>query len=149
LFRGPVGGDAYHADVQGSGPLREGEVPPWHKRTTVRAEKRRLLSILEEDDLHNKRDNNDIRLADDQQVHVSAIVLIECFTPSNIKDLYASIDTWPIRPPEYLESLKDDIRKWRNSEYGGAWKQVAMLPGRTAGCSNTRQTRQYPHRSGR
>jgi hypothetical protein len=113
--------------VQGSGPLREGDVPPWHKRTTVRAEKRRLLSILEEDDLHNKRDNNDIRLASDQRVRVPAIVLVECFTPSNIKDLYASIDTWPIRPPEYLASLKDDIRKWRTSEYGGAWSQVAMF----------------------
>lgn len=102
-------------------------MPPWHKRTTVRAEKRRLLSWMVEDDLNNRRDNNDIRLAADQQVHIPAIVLIECFTPSNIKDLFASIDTWPIRPPEYLDSLKDQVKRWRNSEYGGAWTSVAMF----------------------
>jgi hypothetical protein len=83
--------------VQGSGPLREGEVPPWHKRTTVRAEKRRLLTWMAEDDRHNRRENNDIKLAKNQKAHVPAIVLVECFTPSNIKDLFASIDTWPIR----------------------------------------------------
>jgi hypothetical protein len=127
LIRGPVAGDAYHADVQGSGPLRDSEVSPWHKRTTVRAEKRRLLSWMAEDDKNNRRDNNDIKLADDQKVHIPAIVLIECFTPSNIKDLFTSIDTWPIKPPEYLDSLKDQVRKWRNSEYGGAWTSVAMF----------------------
>ncbi|WP_131807618.1 hypothetical protein [Mycolicibacterium wolinskyi] len=79
------------------------------------------------DDKHNRRDNNDIRLADHQQVHIAAIVLIECFTPSNIKELLANIDTWPIKPPEYLTSLKDQIRKWRNSQYGGAWRHVAMF----------------------
>jgi hypothetical protein len=114
-------------DVQGSGPLRQGEVPPWHKRTTVRAEKRRLLTRMKEDDLYNRRENNDIKLAENQKAQVPAIVLIECFTPSNIKDLFASIDTWPIRPPEYLDSLKDQVKKWRNSEYGGAWTSVAMF----------------------
>jgi len=76
--------------VQGSGPLREGEVPPWHKRTTVQAEKRRLLTWMAEDDRHNRRENNDIKLAKNQKAHVPAIVLVECFTPSNIKDLFAS-----------------------------------------------------------
>lgn len=122
-----VGPNAYHPNVQGSGPLRQGEIPPWHKRTTVRAEKQRLLSTLAQDDKANTRDNNDIRLSDAQQARVSAMVLIECFTPSNISDLYASIDDWPIRPPEYLESLKDEVRKWRTSEYGGAWRHVALF----------------------
>ena len=93
----------------------------------MRTEKRRLLKFVAEDDLHNKRENNDIRLADDARAHVSAIVLIECFTPSNIKDLYSSIDTWPIRPSEYLDDIKNDIRKWRNSEGAGAWRQVTTF----------------------
>ena len=122
-----VAGGAYHAEVQGSGPLRSGEVPPWHKRTTVRAEKRRLLTWLAEDDRHNRRENNDIRLGDDQRAHVPAIVLVECFTPSNIRDLFASIDTWPVRPPEYLDSLKNQVKQWRTSKYGGAWTSVATF----------------------
>lgn len=114
-------------DVQSSGPLREGDVPKWHKRTTVRSEKRRLLSFMTENDLHNKRENNDIRLADDARAYISSIVLIECFAPSNIKDLYASIDRWPIRPPEYLEDLKKDIKKWRNTDGAGAWRNVTTF----------------------
>lgn len=102
-------------------------MPPWHRRTTVRAEKRRLLAWLAEDGRNNRRDNNDIKLHGDQKAHVPAIVLVECFTPSNIKDLLASIDAWPIKPPEYLESLKDQVRKWRNSDYGGAWTSVATF----------------------
>ncbi len=113
--------------VQGSGPLRRGDIPPWHKRATVRAEKRRLLAALEKDSIHNKRDNNRIRLGEDQKVHIPAIVLVECFTPSNIKNLFASIDTWPIKPPEYLDSLKDEVGKWRNSAHSGAWRHIALL----------------------
>ncbi|SLF21328.1 Uncharacterised protein [Mycobacteroides abscessus subsp. bolletii] len=102
-------------------------MPKWHKRTTMRTEKRRLLAFLAENDLRNKRENNDIRLADDARAHISAIVLIECFAPSNIKDLFASIDKWPLRPPEYLEDVKNDVKKWRNSDGAGAWRHVALF----------------------
>lgn len=113
--------------MQNSGPLREGDVPPWRKRTTVRAEKRRLLTWLADDDRNNKRDNNDIKLRDTQKAQIPAVVLIECFTPSNINELFASIDSWPIKPPEYLDSIKDRVKKWRNSDYGEAWTSVALF----------------------
>jgi hypothetical protein len=111
--------------VQASGPLREGEVPAWWHRTTVRTEKRRMLDRLVDDSIYRRRENNEIRLNDDQRVEVPAVICVDCFTPSNITHLLTAIDDWPIQPPEYLESLQQSIREWRNSRGGGAWSLVA------------------------
>jgi hypothetical protein len=66
-------------------------------------------------------------LHDNERVDLVAVILVECFTPSNIANLYAGIDSWQVQPPEVKDRWKQEIREWRQSRCGGAWSSIGFF----------------------
>lgn len=119
---------SYHPEVHSFGPPRESDAPNWLRRSSLGAERRRLLDDVwpgkaEFDAAENER----TRLGSGCSVELGGLVLAEAFTPSTIESLYKAIDSWDLESSEYLEQRKRDIRQWRAASGSGAWHVVSTF----------------------
>jgi hypothetical protein len=107
---------------QERGPLKR----RWRERQSVRALRR---EVLEDDEVladWDRRENEETRLPDGEEVHLGGLVLTEAFTPSTVTALRKALEDFPA-PGDKKEEWNALVTKGRSAARGRGWVSLGVV----------------------
>lgn len=117
-----------HGTQEGSQPSATKPVKEnWRRRKTVRQRRREFTQPSSVRAQADQRDNERTRLPLDETVCLGGLVLVEAFTPSTIKLLYATLEKLPVDRPGTKQEWISQLQRFRSSPGRAAWQSIGLV----------------------
>lgn len=115
------------APESGGQPERPNRQRRWRERRSIWAIKKKIAELNPElTQKSDRRDNEETRLPNDEEINLGGIVLTEAFTPSTVSSLFRVLEQWPADFPGRRDEWVETLARSRGGRHGG-WQNLGVV----------------------